>query len=49
MVAKDALAASDLLGRAVVFLPAGVCVFIVLGGMAVGIVGSLLSIGRSRV
>ncbi|MET0555112.1 MAG: permease-like cell division protein FtsX [Vicinamibacteria bacterium] len=49
MVAKDALAASDLLGRAVVFLPVGVCVFIVLGGMAVGIVGSLLSIGRSRV
>jgi cell division transport system permease protein len=49
MVARDALAASDLLGRAVVFLPAGVCVFIVLGGMAVGVVGSLLSIGRSRV
>lgn len=49
MVAKDALAASDLMGRAVVFLPAGVCVFIVLGGMAVGVVGSLLSIGRSRV
>lgn len=49
MVAKDALAASDLLGRAVVFLPTGVCVFIVLGGMAVGVVGSLLSIGRGRV
>jgi cell division transport system permease protein len=49
MVARDALAASDLLGRAVVFLPTGVCVFIVLGGMAVGVVGSLLSIGRSRV
>src|SRR5688572_9279887 len=49
MVAKDALAASDLLGRAVVFLPTGVCVFIVLGGMAVGILGSLLSIGRGRV
>jgi cell division transport system permease protein len=49
MVAKDALAASDLLGRAVVFLPTGVCVFIVVGGMAVGILGSLLSIGRGRV
>jgi cell division transport system permease protein len=49
MVAKDALAASDLLGRAVVFLPTGVCVFIVIGGMAVGILGSLLSIGRGRV
>jgi cell division transport system permease protein len=49
MAAKDALAASDLLGRAVVFLPTGVCVFIVIGGMAVGILGSLLSIGRGRV
>jgi cell division transport system permease protein len=49
VVAKDALAASDLLGRAVVFLPMDVCVFIVAGGMAVGVIGSLLSIGRSRV
>jgi cell division transport system permease protein len=49
VVAKDALAASDLLGRAVVFLPLDVCVFIVAGGMAVGVVGSLLSLGRSRV
>ena len=49
LFAADAVGASDLLGRAVVFLPTGVCVFIVLGGMAVGIVGSLLSIGRSRV
>jgi hypothetical protein len=32
-----------------VFLPTGVCVFIVIGGMAVGILGSLLSIGRGRV
>lgn len=49
VLAKDALAASDLLGRAVVFLPLDVCVFIVAGGMAVGVVGSLLSLGRSRV
>jgi cell division transport system permease protein len=49
VLARDALAASDLLGRAVVFLPLDVCVFIVLGGMAVGVVGSLLSLGRSRV
>lgn len=49
VVARDALAASDLLGRAVVFLPLDVCVFIVAGGMAVGVVGSLLSLGRSRV
>jgi len=49
VVAKDALAASDLLGRAVVFLPLDVCAFIVAGGMAVGVIGSLLSLGRSRV
>jgi cell division transport system permease protein len=49
VVARDALAASDLLGRAVVFLPVELCLFIVLGGMAVGIVGSLVSLGRSQV
>jgi cell division transport system permease protein len=49
MLARDALAASDLLGRAVVFLPAEVCVMIVLGGMAVGVVGSLISLGRTQV
>jgi cell division transport system permease protein len=49
VLAKDALAASDLLGRAVVFLPLDVCLFIVAGGMAVGVIGSLLSLGRSRV
>jgi cell division transport system permease protein len=49
MLARDAVAASDLLGRAVVFLPAAVCVVIVLGGMAVGVVGSLISLGRTQV
>jgi cell division transport system permease protein len=49
VVAKDTLAASDLMGRAVVFLPLDICVFIVLGGMAVGVLGSLVSLGRSRV
>jgi cell division transport system permease protein len=49
ILARDALAASDLLGRAVVFLPGELCVFIVLGGMAVGVVGSLVSLGRSQV
>ena len=49
MLARDALAASDLLGRAVVFLPAEVCVMIVLGGMAVGVVGSLISLGRTQI
>lgn len=47
--AKDALAASDMLGRAVVFLPRELSVAIVLGGMAVGVAGSLVSLGRSQV
>jgi cell division transport system permease protein len=46
IVARDALSASDILGRAVVFLPAELCLAIVLGGMAVGVVGSLVSLGR---
>ena len=49
VVARDALAASDLLGRAVIFLPASLCFAIVFGGMAVGVVGSLVSLGRLRV
>jgi cell division transport system permease protein len=49
VVARDAMAASDLLGRAVVFLSPELCLFIVLGGMAVGVVGSLVSLGRSQV
>jgi len=32
-----------------VFLPPAVCVAIVLGGMAVGVVGSLISLGRTQV
>lgn len=46
--ARDALAASDLLGRTVVFLPVDLCVGIVAGGMLVGLVGSLVSLGRSQ-
>jgi cell division transport system permease protein len=49
VAARDALAASDLMGRAVVFLPAGVCLGIVAGGMIVGVVGSLISLGRTQV
>jgi len=49
VAARDALAASDLMGRAVVFLPAGVCLTIVAGGMIVGVVGSLISLGRTQV
>jgi cell division transport system permease protein len=49
MAARDAVAASDLMGRAVVFLPAGVCLTLVAGGMIVGVVGSLISLGRTQV
>jgi cell division transport system permease protein len=48
-VARDVVAASDLLGRAVVFLPATLCAALVLAGMAMGVVGSLVSLGRSQV
>jgi cell division transport system permease protein len=48
-LAQDAVAASDLLGRTAVLLPASLCFVIVLGGMAVGVVGSLVSLGRTRV
>jgi cell division transport system permease protein len=44
---RDALAASDLLGRALVFLPPDLCASIVLGGMIVGIVGGYLSLRRA--
>src|SRR5262247_2477798 len=46
--AKDALQASDLLGRAALVLPGEICLAIIVGGMAVGVIGSLLSLGRSR-
>ncbi len=48
-VARDAVAASDLLGRAALFLPGPMCAAIVVGGMVVGVVGSLVSLGRTRV
>ena len=44
---RDALAGSDLLGRAVVFLPPDLCASIVVGGMLVGIVGGYLSLRRA--
>jgi cell division transport system permease protein len=49
VLATDAMAASDLMGRAVVFLPRNLTLLIVLGGMLVGVAGSLVSLGRSRV
>lgn len=48
-VAQGLLAASDLLGRPVVPLPATLAIAIVLGGMAVGVLGSVVSLGRSQV
>ena len=47
--AVDALAASDLLGRAAIALPSDICFAIVLGGMGVGVIGSLVSLGRTQV
>jgi cell division transport system permease protein len=44
----EALSSSDLLGRASVGLPTGIVLLLVLGGMLVGLVGSLISLGRSR-
>lgn len=49
LFAADALGASDLLGRTVVFLPTDLCLLIVVGGMGVGVVGSLVSLIRLRV
>lgn len=49
VLATDALAASDLMGRAVVSLSRRLSLLIVVGGMVVGIAGSLVSLGRTRV
>jgi cell division transport system permease protein len=45
---SDALAGSDLLGRASVALPASIAMIVVGGGIVVGLAGSLVSLGRSR-
>jgi len=49
VAARDAVASSDLLGRAAVILPQEICFGLVVGGMLVGILGSALSLGRSQV
>jgi cell division transport system permease protein len=49
VLASEAMAASDLMGRAMVLLPRRLAVLLVAGGMVVGIVGSLVSLGRTRV
>jgi cell division transport system permease protein len=48
-VSDDVLAASELLGRSAIFLPGELGFAIVLGGMGVGLIGSLVSLGRSQV
>jgi len=45
---RDALATSDLLGRATAAVPEPLGIGLVGGGMLVGLVGSLVSLGRSR-
>jgi cell division transport system permease protein len=49
VLATEAMAASDLMGRAVVLVPRQLGVLLVAGGMVVGIAGSLVSLGRTRV
>jgi cell division transport system permease protein len=49
VLATDAMAASDLMGRAVVFMPRHLALLLVAGGMIVGVAGSLVSLGRTRV
>ena len=46
---RDLAAGSDLLGRASIGLPDGLPAMLVTGGMAVGVVGSLVSLRRVRV
>jgi cell division transport system permease protein len=48
-LAKDLATASEVLGRASISLPAGLGLALVVGGMAVGVAGSLISLGRLRV
>jgi cell division transport system permease protein len=48
MLSRDVLATSDLLGRTAVFLPPTMAALLVAGGTLVGLAGSLVSLGRSR-
>jgi cell division transport system permease protein len=49
LLRRDLLAASDLLGRAPLAIPLELGLVLVIGGMAVGIVGSLVSLRRVKV
>jgi cell division transport system permease protein len=48
ILSRDVLATSDLLGRTAVVLPPAMAALIVVGGTLVGLAGSLVSLGRSR-
>ena len=48
MLSRDLLATSDLLGRSAIVLPPTTAALVVFGGTLVGLVGSLVSLGRSR-
>jgi len=48
MLSRDLLATSDLLGRTAIVLPPSTAALVVFGGTLVGLVGSLVSLGRSR-
>jgi len=45
---RDVLTRSDLVGTLQIVMPTSVALVVILGGTAVGIVGSLVSLGRSR-
>jgi cell division transport system permease protein len=49
LLAEDVVAASDLMGRAALALQPELAALLVLGGMMVGVAGSLVSLGRLRV
>ncbi len=49
LLARDLATASEVLGRASIGLPAGLGPVLVVGGMLVGVAGSLISLGRLRV
>jgi cell division transport system permease protein len=48
LLARDAAAASELLGHTLITVSPSLAAGLVLGGMAVGVVGSLISLGRLR-
>jgi cell division transport system permease protein len=48
VLSRDLLATSDLLGRSAIVLPPSTAALVVFGGTLVGLVGSLVSLGRSR-